>query len=78
MARPQLDAAITGGSMSRPDHYRPADDRAWADMAAHLTEPQPRWICPYCWNEVRDEQTACCGETHAVPMPDDWEDDDAA
>lgn len=52
------------------------DDRAWAD-ALPVTDPPARWICPYCWHEVRDEATACCGELHAIPMPDDWEDDDA-
>lgn len=59
------------------DIHREPDDRALADNGAHLTEPPARWVCPYCWNEVRDEQTACCGELHAMPMPDDWEDEDA-
>lgn len=52
------------------------DDGAWIESCAPGTEPPTRWVCPYCWHEVRDEQTACCGELHAIPMPDDWEDDD--
>lgn len=58
------------------DIYREPDERALADAGAHLTEPPARWVCPYCWHEVRDEETPCCGELHAMPMPEGWEDDD--
>lgn len=52
-----------------------ADDRALFDMAdALLTVREVRWYCPYCEQEMAKEYSWCCGEQHARPMPDGWED----
>ena len=32
-----------------------------------------RWICPYCGHEVADERTPHCGELHAEPMPEGYD-----
>ena len=52
------------------------DDRALADLAdAQLSRWGVRWVCPYCDHELTAEYSPCCGEQHAQPMPEGWDDD---
>ena len=44
------------------------------DLAnAQLSKREVVWACPYCMNVVEDEHSVCCWEQHAIPVPEDYD-----
>lgn len=54
--------------MTGPDYWQAQESQ---DAERH-SEPPVRWLCPYCYHEMPDDHSLCCGEMgHARPMTED-------